>query len=222
MTAHTGIDQPFQLESDIRPGWNMLAVSEVSFDPAGRMQPAVTVAESLFVVVSSSPATYHHHGDLLSTFDFSNPSSSYFVPKVPVQQSCITETSFDSEVNQPDVMTGVPIYARAVFEMIAQLGNRTIVSIGDSNERNIIRDVHSICKHLNGSLACMQIPLLAEPARSLHVFWPAINFTWILICVPGVSTQPHTMFVPPFIFIDFFDAIVAPAGIAVGPTRVQF
>ena len=195
VTAHTEYpNQPLKVESDIVPGWNLLVVSKASFDAAGIMQPAVTVAQSHFVAVSNSAAAHHHHGDLLSTFDFS-PSSSYFAPKFALQQSCLSETfPLDSYINQPEATPNIPGHARAVFEMIAQLRNRTIVSFGDSNERNMIRDLHSICKHLSGLLACVRMPLLAEAGRAVHVEWPAINFTWITISVPGVITLPNPMF----------------------------
>lgn len=188
VTAHTEYpNQPLKVESDIVPGWNLLVVSKASFDAAGSMQPAVTVAQSLFVAVSNSAAAHNHHGDLLSSFDFS-PSSSYFAPKFALQQSCLSETfPLHSHINQPAAMPNIPARARAAFEMIAQLRNRTIVSFGDSNERNIITDLHSICKHLSGQLACVRMPLLAEAGRAVHVEWPAINFTWITISVPGVG-----------------------------------
>jgi hypothetical protein len=74
-----------------------------------------------------------------------------------------------------------------VFEALASLQNRTIVSFGDSVERNIVNDVYSICQHLSGIFACAKMPNVAEPGRAVHIFWPSINLNWITISFPGVS-----------------------------------
>jgi hypothetical protein len=83
--------------------------------------------------------------------------------------------------------------ARAVFEALAALGSRTIVSFGDSVERNIINDVAAICQQLTGAFKCIKMPNVAEPGRGLHVLWPSLGLNWITVSFPGVSNCVQDM-----------------------------
>jgi hypothetical protein len=180
MRPHAGLIAPLRVESDIQLGWNVLIVTKSSINAAGEAQAAVKVAESFFVVVTN-PSTYHHHGQFLSSYDFSTVPS-YRVPTRHVSKSFNAVSHFSS-----DALMEKPVAIRAVFEALASLQNRTIVSFGDSVERNIVNDVYSICQHLSGIFACTKMPNVAEPGRAVHIFWPSINLNWITISFPGVS-----------------------------------
>jgi hypothetical protein len=178
--AHEGLTAPLRVESDIQPGWNVLTVSKSLIGDAGEAQAAAQVAESYFVVLAS-PSFYHHHGKLVSEFDFSTLPSPRNSPATPIK-------SFGGVSRfEPDLFVDEPAAVRAVFEALAELANRTIVSFGDSVERNIVNDVYSICRHLKGTFGCIKMPDVAEPGRAAHISWPSLGLNWITVSFPGVS-----------------------------------
>ncbi len=185
--AQEGLGFELHLESSVQLGWNVVVVSKSLVDAAGNALPAAQIAESVFVVVTS-PSAYHHHGELLSDFDFSNFSAqnSPCVPSTPIKPATAT-SNFGADILMMHESAAVPVRARAVFEALAALGNRTIVSFGDSVERNVINDAYAICQHLTGAFRCIKMPNVAEPGRGLHVLWPSLGLNWITVSFPGVS-----------------------------------
>jgi hypothetical protein len=186
MRAQEGVPAPLHLESSLQLGWNVLTVTKAVIDAAGNANPAAHIAESVFVVITS-PSVYHHHGKLLSDFDFSNFPAPQ-APLMPLHDPAVAGSDFGS-----DALMDIPAPARAVFEALAALGNRTIVSFGDSVERNIISAAYAICQHLTGAFRCMKMPDVAETGRALHVLWPSLGLNWLTISFPGVSYCAHGM-----------------------------
>ena len=161
-------------------------------DAAGNAHAAAQVAESVFVAVTS-PSTYHHHGQLLSDFDFSNfPAQTPSAPSTPIKPATAT-SDLGAGIVMMHEYADVPVGARAVFEALAALGSRAIVSFGDSVERNIINDVAAICQQLTGAFKCIKMPNAAEPGRGLHVLWPSLGLNWITVSFPGVSNCVQDM-----------------------------
>jgi hypothetical protein len=193
MRAQEGLGFELHLESSVQLGWNVVVVSKSLVDAAGNTHPAAQIAESVFVVVTS-PSTYHHHGLLLSDFDFSNfPAQTPSVPSTPINPAFATSDSV-ADIVMMHEYAAVPVGARAVFEALAALANRTIVSFGDSVERNIINDVAAICQQLAGAFKCIKMPNVAEPGRGMHVLWPSLGLNWITVSFPGVSYCKQDVF----------------------------
>lgn len=179
LRAHEDLST-LQVESDIRRGWNTLTVWKTYINSTSEIQAAFEVSKAYFVAVSDSALARRHHGDILSACVFSTMSKSPLPSLMPLDAAGIFHFGPEFFRDKSDSL-------RAVFEALFRLGNRTIISFGDSVERNIANEIYSICKEFSGIFKCSKMPNLAEPGRAVHVAWPSIGLNWITISFPGVS-----------------------------------